>query len=70
LPSLDVSIGDTEMIAPDLYLNLSQDRILHTDGTPWPMQVTPDVNVPEDLTGLANGTDAALARAIELLGVR
>jgi carboxyl-terminal processing protease len=70
LPSLDVSIGDTEMIAPDLYLNLSQDRILHTDGTPWPMQVTPDVDVPEDLTGLANGTDAALARAIELLGVR
>lgn len=69
LPSLDVSIGDTEMIDGS-YINVSNDRILNTDGTPWPMQVTPDVSVPEDTTALAAGTDAALTRAIDLLGVK
>lgn len=69
LPSLDVSIGDTEMI-DGTFINVSTDRILNPDGTPWPMQVTPDIAVPEDATALAAGTDAALQKAIDLLGVK
>jgi carboxyl-terminal processing protease len=69
LPSLDVSIGDTQMIDGS-YINISNDRILNTDGTPWPMQVTPDISIPEDANALAAGTDAALVKAIELLGVK
>jgi carboxyl-terminal processing protease len=69
LPSLDVSIGDTEMINGS-FINVSNDRILNADGTPWPMQVAPDISVPEDPNALAAGTDAALVKAIELLGVK
>lgn len=69
LPSLDVSIGDTEMIDGN-FINVSTDRILNPDGTPWPMQVAPDVAVPEDATALVAGTDAALLKAIDLLGVK
>jgi carboxyl-terminal processing protease len=69
LPSLDVSIGDTAL-ANGMYINVSSDRILALDGTPFPMAVTPDVSVPEDLTAIAGGKDPALEKAFSILGVK
>jgi carboxyl-terminal processing protease len=68
LPSLDIPINNTELINGQ-YINLSNDRILDGDGNPYPMQVTPDIAVPEDLAALAAGRDPALEKAYELLGV-
>ena len=69
LPSLDVSIGDTELINGQ-YINLSNDKILDASGKPWPMQVTPDIAVPDDLAAIATGRDPVLEKAYELLGVK
>ena len=69
LPSLDVSIGDTAL-ANGMFINVSSDRILALDGTPFPMSVTPDVSVPEDLAAIAAGKDPALEKAYSILGVK
>ena len=69
LPSLDVPINITELINGQ-YINLSNDRILDGAGNPYPMQVTPDIAVPEDFAALASGRDTALEKAYELLGVK
>ncbi len=69
LPSLDVSVGDTAL-ANGTFLNVSSDRILALNGTPFPMAVTPDVSIPEDLTMLAAGKDPALEKAYSILGVK
>jgi carboxyl-terminal processing protease len=69
LPSLDVSVGDTAL-ANGTFMNVSSDRILALNGTPFPMAVTPDVSVSEDLTALAAGKDPALEKAFSILGVK
>ena len=69
LPSLDVSIGDTAL-ANGMYINVSSDRILALDGTAFPMAVTPDVSVPEDLAAIAAGKDPALEKAYSILGAK
>ena len=69
LPSLDVSIGDTAL-ANGMFINVSSDRILALDGTPFPMSVTPDVSVPEDLAAIAAGKDPALEKAYSILGAK
>jgi carboxyl-terminal processing protease len=69
LPSLDVSIGDTAL-ANGAFINVSSDRILALDGTPFPMAVTPDVSVPEDLAAITAGKDPALERAYSILGAK
>jgi carboxyl-terminal processing protease len=69
LPSLDVSVGDTAL-ANGMFINVSSDRILALDGTPFPMAVTPDVSVPEDLAAIAAGKDPALEKAYSILGAK
>jgi carboxyl-terminal processing protease len=69
LPSLDVSVGDTAL-ANGTFMNVSSDRILALNGTPFPMAVTPDVSVSEDLAALAAGKDPALEKAFSILGVK
>jgi carboxyl-terminal processing protease len=69
LPSLDVNINDTAL-ANGTYINVSSDRILALNGTPFLTAVTPDVSVPEDLAAIAAGKDPALEKAFSILGVK
>jgi carboxyl-terminal processing protease len=40
------------------------------NNTPFPLTVTPDVSIPEDLSALAAGKDPALEKAFSILGVK
>lgn len=51
-------------------ISVSELRMYGADGTPFPMQVTPDVVVADDLKALAEGRDPALDAALGLLGLR
>jgi carboxyl-terminal processing protease len=69
LPSLDFDVGGTAL-ANGMFINVANDRILALNGTPFPMAVTPDVSIPEDLSALAAGKDPALEKAFSILGVK
>lgn len=69
LPSLDVSVGDTAL-ANGTFMNVSSDRILALNGTPFTMAVTPDVSITEDFAAIAAGKDPALEKAFSILGVK
>ncbi|MER3479102.1 MAG: peptidase S41 [Meiothermus sp.] len=60
--------GDAEgpLVSGD-FISVSSLRMRALDQTPFPLQVTPDVPVPEDLEALSRGRDLALERALELL---
>ncbi|MER3554575.1 MAG: peptidase S41 [Meiothermus sp.] len=49
------------------FVAVSSLKMKNLDGSPFPMRVTPDVNVPEDLSALSSGRDPALEKALELL---
>ena len=49
------------------YIAVSSLRMKNLDGSPFPMRLTPDVAVNEDLDALLNGRDVQLERALELL---
>jgi carboxyl-terminal processing protease len=67
---LGVSGGTIGQLINDDWIQVSYLRMLNLDKTPFPMQVTPDVVVPEDLAALAAGRDVQLERALDLLGAR
>jgi carboxyl-terminal processing protease len=69
LPSLDFDVGGTAL-ANGMFINVANDRILALNGTPFPMMVTPDVSIPEDLSALAAGKDPALEKAYSILGAK
>ncbi len=54
----------------DDVIQVSTYRMLNLDKTPFPMAVTPDEVVPEDLAALAAGRDVQLEKALELLGAK
>ncbi len=54
----------------DEIIQISAYRMLNLDKTPFPMAITPDVVVPEDLAALATGRDVQLEKALELLGAK
>lgn len=49
------------------FVAVSSLKMKNLSGTPFPMRVTPDISVPEDLSALSSGRDLALERALELL---
>ena len=65
-----VSGGGLAQLINDDIIQISQYRMLNLDKTPFPMAVTPDVVVPEDLAALAAGRDAQLEKALEILGAK
>ena len=65
-----VSGGSLAQLINDDIIQVSQYRMLNLDKTPFPMAVTPDVIVPEDLAALAAGRDAQLEKALEILGAK
>ncbi len=70
LPSLDVSINATPHWQTACTSTSRVTVFWHLDGTPFPMAVTPDVSVPEDLSAIAGGKDPALEKAFSILGVK
>ncbi|PZA06857.1 MULTISPECIES: S41 family peptidase [unclassified Meiothermus] len=60
--------GDAEgpLISGD-FISVSSLRMRALDQTPFPLKVTPDVLLPEDLEALSQGRDLALEKALELL---
>jgi carboxyl-terminal processing protease len=60
--------GDAEgpLISGD-FISVSSLRMRALDQTPFPLKVTPDVLLPEDLEALSRGRDLALEKALELL---
>jgi carboxyl-terminal processing protease len=67
---LGVSGGAIAQLINDDIIQVSEYRMLNLDKTPFPMKITPDVVVPEDLAALAAGRDTQLEKALELLGAR
>ena len=67
---LGVSGGAIAQLINDDVIQISTYRMLNLDKTPFPMAVTPDVVVPEDLASLVAGRDVQLDKALELLGVK
>lgn len=60
--------GDAEgpLVSGD-FISVSSLRMRALDQTPFPLKVTPDILVPEDLEALSRGRDLALEKALELL---
>lgn len=60
--------GDAEgpLISGD-FISVSSLRMRALDQTPFPLKVTPDVLLPEDLEALSRGRDLVLEKALELL---
>ncbi|WP_018465321.1 S41 family peptidase [Calidithermus timidus] len=52
------------------FLVVSSIRMKNLDGTPFPLKLTPDVAVSDDLEALAQGRDVVLEKAREVLGVQ
>jgi carboxyl-terminal processing protease len=67
---LGVSGGGLAQLINDDIIQVSEMRMLNLDKTPFPMKLTPDVVVPEDLAALSAGRDVQLEKALELLGAR
>jgi C-terminal processing protease CtpA/Prc len=67
---LGVSGGTIGQLINDDWIQVSYLRMLNLDKTPFPMGLTPDVAVPEDLAALAAGRDVQLEKALDLLGAR
>jgi carboxyl-terminal processing protease len=61
--------ADNELINGE-FLAISAIRMKNLDGTPFPLKLTPDVVVNDDLEALAQGRDVVLEKAREVLGVR
>lgn len=51
------------------FLAVSSIRMKNLDGTPFPLKLTPDVVVSDDLAALAQGRDVVLEKAREVLGI-
>lgn len=49
------------------FIAVSSLRMRNLDGSPFPLRVTPDVAVVDDLDALISGRDVALERALEML---
>jgi len=49
------------------FIVVSSLRMRHLDGTPFPLKISPDVTVEDDLESLIAGRDVALERALEML---
>ncbi len=49
------------------FIAVSSLRMRNLDGSPFPLKVTPDIPVVDDLEALIAGRDVALERALELL---
>jgi carboxyl-terminal processing protease len=67
LASSGSSVGQ---LINDDYIQVSYLRMLNLDKTPFSPAITPDVVVPEDLAGLAQGRDVQLEKALELIGAK
>jgi carboxyl-terminal processing protease len=65
-----VSGGGIAQLINDDVIQVSTYRMLNLDKSPFPMAVTPDVIVPEDLAALAAGRDVQLEKALELIGAK
>ncbi|RIH85020.1 S41 family peptidase [Calidithermus roseus] len=51
------------------FLAVSSIRMKNLDGSPFPLKLTPDVVVSDDLEALAQGRDVVLEKAREVLGI-
>jgi len=49
------------------FIAVSSLRMRHLDGTPFPLKISPDVLVEDDLEALVAGRDRILERALEML---
>ncbi len=67
---LGVSGSTLEQLINNDFIQVSYLRMLNLDKTPFPMNLTPDVLVPEDLAALAAGRDVQLEKALEILGAK
>lgn len=61
--------ADNELINGE-FLAISAIRMKNLDGTPFPLKLTPDVAVADDLEALTQGRDVMLEKAREVLGVQ
>lgn len=60
--------ADNELINGE-FLAVSSIRMKNLDGTPFPLRLTPDVAMSDDLAALAQGRDVVLEKAREVLGM-
>ncbi len=67
---LGVSGGALAQLINNDIIQVSEMRMLNLDKTPFPMNITPDIIVPEDLAALAAGRDVQLEKALEILGAK
>lgn len=67
---LGVSGGVQDELLNGDGISVSSYRLFKADGTPFPMALTPDVVVADDLKALSEGRDPALDAALGLLGLR
>lgn len=65
--ALGVSGGAEGPLISGDFVAVSSSRLRDLDGKAFPLKLTPDVVVPEDLDALAAGHDVILERALELL---
>lgn len=67
---LGVSGSTVGQLINDDWIQVSYLRMLNLDRSPFPMNITPDVVVQEDLASLVAGRDVQLERALDILGAR
>ncbi|WP_051303993.1 S41 family peptidase [Calidithermus chliarophilus] len=68
--ALGVSGNSDNALINGEFLAVSAIRMKNLDGTPFPLKLTPDVAVADDLEALAQGRDVVLEKAREVLGVQ